>query len=92
MPPLARAQLAARPRAARLPTRGAGAAAAGAVDGAGGLPARETVRLYHSLRRHDDRGRYRVFAWLERADGGERRYLAPLAADAGLRAGGGHLE
>ena len=46
----------------------------------------ETVRLYRSLEPHDDRGRYRAFAWLERAGGGERRWLAPLSAEGELRA------
>ena len=40
----------------------------------------ETVRLYRTLDPHDDRGRYRTFVYLERAGGGERRYLAPLTA------------
>ncbi len=40
----------------------------------------ETVRLYRTIRPHDDRLRYRTFVYLERADGEERRYLAPLAA------------
>ena len=46
----------------------------------------ETVRLYRSLEPHDDRGRYRAFAWLERAGGGERRWLAPLSAEGQLHA------
>ena len=46
----------------------------------------ETVRLYRSLEPHDDRGRYRAFAWLERAGGGERQWLAPLSAEGELRA------
>ncbi len=41
----------------------------------------ETVRLYHSLL---GVGRYRAFVWLEPARGGQRRYLAPLSADAAL--------
>ena len=45
----------------------------------------ETVRLYHSLDPHDDRGQYRTFVYLERAAGGERRYLAPLSAAGELR-------
>ena len=40
----------------------------------------ETVRLYRTTDPHDDRGRYRTFVYLERAGGGERRYLAPLTA------------
>ena len=40
----------------------------------------ETVRLYRTLDPHDDRGLYRTFVYLERAGGGERRYLAPLTA------------
>ena len=40
----------------------------------------ETVRLYRTIRPHDDRLRYRTFVYLERADGEERRYLAPLSA------------
>ena len=44
----------------------------------------ETVRLYHTLDPHDDDGQYRVFAWLEPAEGGARRYLAPLSADGAL--------
>ena len=46
----------------------------------------ETVRLYRSLEPHDDRGRYRAFAWLERAGGGERQWLAPLSAEGELHA------
>ena len=38
----------------------------------------ETVRLYRSLEPHDDRGRYRAFAWLEPA----WRRRAPLAGPA----------
>ena len=45
----------------------------------------ETVRLYRTLDPHDDKGRYRTFAWLERSDGSERRYLAPLSAEGSLR-------
>ena len=45
-----------------------------------GYRAGETVRLYHTLQPHDDRGRYRTFVYLEKAGGGERRYLAPLSA------------
>ena len=44
----------------------------------------QTVRLFHTLQPHDDRSQYRTFAWLEPAGGGERRYLAPLSADAAL--------
>ena len=44
----------------------------------------ETVRLYRSLEPHDDRGRYRAFAWLEPAGGGERQWLAPLSAEGQL--------
>ena len=51
-----------------------------------GYRAGETVRLYRSLEPHDDRGRYRAFAWLERAGGGERQWLAPLSAEGELRA------
>ena len=51
-----------------------------------GYLAGETVRLYRSLAPHDDRGRYRAFAYLERAGGGERRYLAPLGPGGRLRA------
>ena len=40
----------------------------------------ETVRLYRTIHPHGDREEYRVFAWLEPAGGGERRYLAPLSA------------
>ena len=50
-----------------------------------GYRAGETVRLYHSLDPHDDRGQYRTFVYLERAAGGERRYLAPLSAAGELR-------
>ncbi len=46
----------------------------------------ETLRLYRSLAPHDDRGRYRAFAWLERAGGGERQWLAPLSAEGQLHA------
>ena len=46
----------------------------------------ETVRLYYTIDPHDDRGRYRVFVYQERAGGGERRYLAPLAGDGALHA------
>ena len=49
-----------------------------------GYLAGETVRLFHTIDPHDDRGQYRVFAWLEPAEGGERRYLAPLSADGAL--------
>ena len=49
-----------------------------------GYLAGETVRLFHTLDPHDDRRQYRVFAWLEPAAGGDRRYLAPLSADAEL--------
>ncbi|MDE0222122.1 MAG: hypothetical protein OXJ90_22845 [Spirochaetaceae bacterium] len=45
-----------------------------------GYLAGETVRLYRTLDPHDDRGSYRTFVYLERAGGGQRRYLAPLAA------------
>ena len=45
-----------------------------------GYRAGETVRLYRTVDPHDDKRRYRTFAWLERSDGSERRYLAPLAA------------
>ena len=45
-----------------------------------GYRAGETVRLYHALEPHDDDGRYRTFVYLEKAGGGERRYLAPLSA------------
>ena len=51
-----------------------------------GYLAGETVRLFHTIDPHDDRGQYRVFAWLEPAAGGDRRYLAPLSADAKLHA------
>ena len=44
----------------------------------------ETVRLYYTVHPHDDGGQYRVFAWLEPAEGEGRRYLAPLSADAAL--------
>ena len=44
----------------------------------------ETVRLYRTVIPHGDREEYRVFAWLEPAGGGERRYLAPLSAAGGL--------
>ncbi len=40
----------------------------------------ETVRLYRTIHPHDDRLLYRTFVYLERADGEERRYLAPLSA------------
>ena len=46
----------------------------------------ETVRLYRTLDPHDDQGRYRTFVYLEKAGGGERRYLAPLYGEATLRA------
>ena len=49
-----------------------------------GYRAGETVRLFHTLDPRDESGRYRTFAWLEPAGGGERRYLAPLSADAAL--------
>ena len=45
-----------------------------------GYRAGETVRLYRTVDPHDDKRRYRTFAWLEKPDGSERRYLAPLAA------------
>ena len=45
-----------------------------------GYRAGKTVRLYHTLDPHDDDGRYRTYAWLERTGGSERRYLAPLTA------------
>ena len=45
-----------------------------------GYRAGEMVRLYRTLDPHEDRGRYREFLYLERAGGGERRYLAPLSA------------
>ena len=45
-----------------------------------GYRAGETVRLYRTLDPHDDDGRYRTFVYLERAGGGQRRYLAPLSA------------
>ncbi len=51
-----------------------------------GYRAGQTVRLFHTLDLHDDRSQYRTFAWLEPAGGGERRYLAPLSADAALHA------
>ena len=51
-----------------------------------GYRAGETVRLYRSLEPHDDDGRYRTFVYLERTDGEERRWLAPLSADGQLRA------
>ena len=44
----------------------------------------DTVRLYRTLDPHDDRGQYRAFAYLEKAGGGERRWLAPLSAEATL--------
>ncbi len=46
----------------------------------------ETIRLYHTVHPHDDHGQYRVFAWLEPAEGEGRRYLAPLSADGALHA------
>ena len=49
-----------------------------------GYLAGETVRLFHTLDPHDDRGQYRVFAWLEPAEGEGRRYLAPLSANGAL--------
>ena len=45
----------------------------------------ETVRLYRTLDPHDDRSRYRTFVYLEKAGGGERRYLAPLYGQGTLR-------
>ena len=51
-----------------------------------GYIAGQTVRLYRTLRPHDDRGRYRTFVYLEKAGGGERRYLALLDGQASLRA------
>ena len=51
-----------------------------------GYRAGDTVRLHYSLDPHDDRGRYRTFVYLEKAGGGERRYLAPLHSDGQLRA------
>ena len=50
-----------------------------------GYRAGETVRLYRTLDPHDDGGRYRMFVYLEKAGGGERRYLAPLYGEATLR-------
>ena len=44
----------------------------------------DTVRLYLTLDRHDDRGRYVAFAYLEPAGDGPRRYLAPLPGPARL--------
>ena len=45
-----------------------------------GYRAGETIRLYHTLDPHDDRGHYRTIVYLERVGGDERRYLAPLDA------------
>ena len=50
-----------------------------------GYRAGETVRLYRTIDPHDDRGSYRTFVYLEKAGGGERRYLAPLTAAGELR-------
>ena len=50
-----------------------------------GYRAGETVRLYRTLDPHDDGGRYRTFVYLEKAGGGERRYLATLFGEATLR-------
>ena len=44
----------------------------------------DTVRLYLTLDRHDDRGRYVAFAYLEPAGDGPRRYLSPLPGPARL--------
>ena len=46
----------------------------------------ETVRLYHTVNPHDDRGRYRTLVYLERPGGEERRWLAPLSAECELHA------
>ena len=51
-----------------------------------GYRAGETVRLYRTLDPHDDDGRHRMFVYLERAAGGERRYLAPLRGASQLHA------
>ena len=51
-----------------------------------GYRAGDTVRLYRTLSPHDDRGSYRTFVSLERAGGGERRWLAPLSAGGELHA------
>lgn len=51
-----------------------------------GYRAGETVRLYHTVHPHEDRGRYRTFLYLEKAGGVERRYLAPLSGGGQLHA------
>ena len=51
-----------------------------------GYRAGDTARLYRTIAPHDDRGSYRTFAYLERAGGGERRWLAPLSAGGELHA------
>ena len=51
-----------------------------------GYRAGDTVRLYRSLKPHDDDGRYRTLVYLEKAGGGERRWLAPLSAEGELHA------
>ena len=44
----------------------------------------ETVRLYRTVRPHDDRGSYRTFVYLEQVGRDERQYLAPLASPGDL--------
>ena len=51
-----------------------------------GYVAGQSVRLYRTLQPHDDSGRYRTFVYLEKAGGGERRYLAPIDGEGTLRA------
>ena len=50
-----------------------------------GYRADETVRLYRTIAPHDDEARYRTFVYLERTDGEERRWLAPLGSAGELR-------
>ncbi len=83
------------------PLKGAQRAASGASSSSGRKPqplqlalwtdrlgyvAGQSVRLYRTLHPHDDRGRYRTFVYLEKAGGGERRYLAPIDGEGTLRA------
>ena len=51
-----------------------------------GYRAGETIRLYRTIDPHDDRSSYRTFVYLEKAGGGERRWLAPLSAEGELHA------
>ena len=51
-----------------------------------GYVAGQSVRLYRTLHPHGESGRYRTFVYLEKAGGGERRYLAPIDGEGTLRA------